>query len=399
MLVYLDCFSGISGDMLLGALVDAGASLNTLREGLSALRLTGYSVSADRVTDKGVSGTRIRVTLTDDAPPGHRTLRDIEALITEAHLPERASARALAIFRRLGEAEARIHGVSSEEVTFHEVGAVDSIVDIVGVALCLDALRVDEVYCSELPFTTGRVRSAHGELPVPAPATVEVLRGTAAVWRPVSAEGELVTPTGASVVATLARFERPAMTVRAAGYGFGVKQLPWANYLRVLLGKDATAAPAGEEWERDDVVMVECNLDNMTGEAMGWLGERLLSAGALDVTYTPLHMKKNRPGALLSVIARPEDASALAAIVLRESGTLGVRLRTERRLKAARREEVFESSLGAVRVKLKVVAGEVVSLAPEYEDCKALAERQGLAFERVRQQVLSEATARYQLGA
>lgn len=398
MIAYLDCFSGISGDMLLGALVDAGAPLAALREGLGALPVAGYTLSAEHVTDKGISGTRCRVTLADDAPHAHRTLANIESLITEAHLPERARARSLAIFRRLGEAEARVHGVSPEEVTFHEVGAVDSIVDIVGVAICLDLLGVDDVCCSELPFTTGRARSAHGELPVPAPATLEVLQGTEAVWRPVGADGELVTPTGAAVAATLARFERPTMTIRATGYGFGVKQLPWANYLRVMVGEDVAAAPDGARWERDEVAVIECNIDNMTGEALGWLSERLLASGALDVTYSPLQMKKNRPGALLSVIARPEDVSALAGIMLRESATLGVRMRTERRLKTARREEQFESSLGLVRVKLKLVAGEIVSIAPEYEDCKALAERHSLPFERVRERLVTEARARYQTG-
>ncbi|HEX6817380.1 MAG TPA: LarC family nickel insertion protein, partial [Ktedonobacterales bacterium] len=257
---------------------------------------------------------------------------------------------------------------------------------------------VDDVCCSELPFTTGRARSAHGELPVPAPATLEVLQGTEAVWRPVGADGELVTPTGAAVAATLARFERPTMTIRATGYGFGVKQLPWANYLRVMVGDDVAAAPDGARWERDEVAVIECNIDNMTGEALGWLSERLLASGALDVTYSPLQMKKNRPGALLSVIARPEDVSALAGIMLRESATLGVRMRTERRLKTARREEQFESSLGLVRVKLKLVAGEIVSIAPEYEDCKALAERHSLPFERVRERLVTEARARYQTG-
>lgn len=397
MLAYLDCFSGISGDMLLGALVDAGAPLDDLRAGLSALPVTGYALSAVRVTEKGISGTHVRVALTDDTPHEHRTLVDIEALIASARLPERARARALAIFRRLGEAEARIHDVSPEAVTFHEVGAVDSIVDIVGAALCLDALDIDLVYCSELPLTSGRVRSAHGELPVPAPATLELLRGTAAVWRPVATDGELVTPTGAAVAATLARFERPSVSVRSVGYGFGAKRLPWANYLRVVVGEDVAAAPEMDGWDQDEVVVVECNIDNMTGEALGWLSERLLAARALDVTRAPLQMKKNRPGVLLSVLARPEDAAALAGIVLRESGTLGVRMRREQRLKADRREEQLESTLGTVRVKLKLVAGEIISVAPEYDDCKALAERLGIPFERVRERLLAEAWARYHL--
>lgn len=396
MLAYLDCFSGISGDMLLGALVDAGAPLAPLTAALDELRLPGYSLGVERVTEQGVSGARVKVLVDEATPHAHRGLTAIEALIEAATLPARARERALRIFRRLGEAEARIHGVAIEEVEFHEVGAVDSIVDIVGFAVCLDLLDVEEVYCSELPFTSGRVGSAHGPLPTPAPATVELLRGTNAVWRSVPAEGELVTPTGAAVVATLARFARPTMTTRSVGYGFGTKRLPWANYLRVIVG----AAPVGAdqaEWEQDEVVVVETNLDNMTGEALGWLGERLLAAGALDVTMTAIQMKKGRPGALLAVICQPEDASTLAGVILRESGTLGVRMRTERRLKASRRVETFESSLGSARVKLKLIAGAPVAVSPEYDDCKALAQRHGLTFETVRDRLTREARGYFRI--
>lgn len=209
MLAYLDCFSGISGDMLLGALLDAGVSVDALRAGLAALALPGYTLGAERVTDHGISGTRALVRLDADDST-HRHLADIEAILAAASLPPRARERALAIFRRLAEAEAAVHGTSIEEVHFHEVGAVDSIVDIVGAALGFELLGIDDVYCSELPLTSGRVNAAHGALPVPAPATLELLKTTQAVWRPVPTEGELVTPTGAAVVATLARFERPA---------------------------------------------------------------------------------------------------------------------------------------------------------------------------------------------
>jgi uncharacterized protein (TIGR00299 family) protein len=235
MIAYLDCFSGISGDILLGALLDAGLDLEALRAGLATLPLAGYALTAERVSDHGISGARARVTLDASVVHEHRRLADIEALIAVAQLPERAREHALAIFRRLAEAEAAIHGTQFDEVTFHEVGAVDSIVDIVGVALGFDLLSIDAVYCSELPLTSGRVRSAHGALPVPAPATLELLKATGAVWQSVPVEGELVTPTGAAVLATLARFERPAaMTVSRVGYGFGQRQLPWANCLRLL---------------------------------------------------------------------------------------------------------------------------------------------------------------------
>jgi uncharacterized protein (TIGR00299 family) protein len=286
MLAYLDCFSGISGDMLLGALLDAGLDLDALRAGLATLPLEGYTLEAERVSDHGISGTRALVRLDTAAPHAHRHLADIAALLVAGALPERASERALAIFRRLAAAEAVIHGSRPEEVTFHEVGAVDSIVDIVGTALGFELLGVEALYCSALPLTSGRVHAAHGALPVPAPATLELLKDSGAVWQTVPAEGELVTPTGAAVLATLARFERPAaVAVRRVGYGFGQRSLPWANCLRLVLGEAAQPQPTVEEpfgqgFERDEIAVLESNIDTMTGEALGWLMERLLAAGA-----------------------------------------------------------------------------------------------------------------------
>ncbi|HEX5442086.1 MAG TPA: nickel pincer cofactor biosynthesis protein LarC, partial [Ktedonobacterales bacterium] len=312
--------------------------------------------------------------------------------------PERAHERALAVFRRLAEAEATIHGTTTDEVTFHEVGAVDSIVDIVGVALALEIMDVTDVYCSELPLTSGRVRSAHGALPVPAPATLELLRGTDAVWRSVPTEGELVTPTGAALVATLARFERPAMRLSSVGYGFGTRKLPWANCLRVVVGMSPQASQRAEAgFERDEVTVIEANIDNMTGEALGWLMEHLLASGALDVSYTPLQMKKNRPATLLTVIARLGDASALAARMLRESATLGVRMSRAERLKAGREEREIETPLGRARVKLKTVGGVVLAIAPEYDDCRALAERLNLPVETVMVRVMLAARLHFGL--
>lgn len=402
MLLWLDCFSGISGDMLLGALIDAGLDLATLRAGLASLPLTGYTLDATRTNEHGISGTRLHVRPDEHAPHTHRRLADITALVDAAQLPQRAYERALATFRRLAEAEGAIHGTPPDEVTFHEVGAVDSIVDIVGAALALDLLDVEEVYCSELPLTSGRVRSAHGALPVPAPATLELLRGTGAIWRSVPTEGELVTPTGAALVATLARFERPTMRVSAVGYGFGTRKLPWANCLRVVLGTAPEQQPRAEAgfeagFERDEVVVIEANIDNMTGEALGWLMEHLLAHGALDVSYSPLQMKKNRPATLLTVLAHPEDASQLAALMLRESATLGVRMHHAERLKTGREVREIETPLGAVRVKLKTIGGVVIAVTPEYDDCRMLAERLGLPVETVMMRVTLAARTHFGL--
>src|SRR5690348_2671678 len=400
MIAYLDCFSGISGDMLLGALLDAGLPLDALRAGLSRLPLPGYTLAAERITDHGITGTRALVRLDASIPHEHRRLAEITALLDAAALPRRADHAARAIFRRLAEAEAHIHGTTAEDVTFHEVGAVDSIVDIAGVALGLDLLGIDQLYCSALPLTSGRVRSAHGALPVPAPATLELLKDTGAVWRGLDAEGELVTPTGAAVLAALARFERPTLAVRAIAYGFGTRQLPWANCLRLVLGD--TPAPASlvddtAGFERDEIAVLESNIDNMTGEALGWLLDRLLTAGALDASYTPLQMKKNRPGVLLTVLARPEDAGRLAALILRESATLGVRLRQSQRLKSERREETIETPLGPVRAKLKLIAGAAVSLAPAHDDLRALAAQHNLPLAAVTARVAAAARAHFGL--
>jgi pyridinium-3,5-bisthiocarboxylic acid mononucleotide nickel chelatase len=397
MIAYLDCFSGIGGDMLLGSLLGAGLELDALRAGLAALDLRGYTLDVERVSDHGLSGVRALVKVDAQTTLLHRGLGDITGLIGGSSLSATVRERAAAVFTRLAEAEARIHGTTPAQVHFHEVGAVDAIVDVVGTLLGFDLLGVEAVYCSELPLTSGRVESSHGALPVPAPATLELLKGTGAVWRPVPAEGELVTPTGAAILATLARYGRPAMTVRAIGYGFGLRTLPWANCLRLVLGEPAADAiqRGAEDFERDAVAVLESNIDNMTGEALGWLMERLLAEGALDVSYVPLQMKKQRPGTLLLVVARLEDADRLAGIMLRESGTLGVRVRRTERVKVARREEEVETPLGNARVKLKLIGGRVVAVSPEYDDCRLLAERTRVPIEVVMERVSAAARAQF----
>jgi uncharacterized protein (TIGR00299 family) protein len=396
MLAYLDCFSGISGDMLLGALLHAGLDLDDLRARLATLPLSGYTLDTERVTDHGLSGVRCVVQVEESDPHVHRHLREIRDILAVGRLPQRAHERALAIFTRLAEAEGAIHGVAPEEVGFHEVGAADSIVDIVGTALGFELLGVEEVYCSELPLTSGRVRSSHGPLPVPAPATLELLKTSGVVWKSVPGEGELVTPTGAAVIATLAQFGRPdRMTVQRVGYGFGQKKLPWANCLRLLLGERTAVATV----ERDEIVVLASNIDNMTGEALGWLMERLLAAGALDVSYAPIQMKKNRPGALLTVLVAPDDAERVAELILRESATLGVRMSHMERRKAGRREEIIETPLGEARIKLKLLGERVIAATPEYEDCRALAERHGLPLENVVERLTYAARAHFGLDA
>ncbi|HEU5369778.1 MAG TPA: nickel pincer cofactor biosynthesis protein LarC [Ktedonobacterales bacterium] len=377
-LAYLDCFSGMSGDMFLGALLDAGLPFERLQAGLAKLRLKGYRLALEPYTDKGIRGKRFSVEVTETPQP-QRHLSEIQQMITASQLAQPIQQRALAVFQALGEAEAQVHGVPVEQVHFHEVGAVDALVDIVGAAIGLHELGIERVYASPLPLTTGQVQTAHGLLPVPAPATLELLRRAGAPWTPRAAEGELVTPTAAAMLATWARFETPALVMRQVGYGFGRKQLPWANCLRLCLGESVSAGAL----ETDEVMVLETNLDNVSGEVLGDVMERLFQAGALDVTYTPMQMKKNRPATQVSVIAPPDLADDLALLLLRETTTLGVRLSRWHRLKAGRRQELVETPLGQVRVKLKLLAGCIVSAAPEYEDCRRLAEASALPLREV----------------
>jgi len=382
MIAYLDCFSGISGDMLLGALIDAGLEIAALRDGLRALPLKGYTLDHEPLSDHGISGTRISVRV-EEPQHVHRHLPDLLALLESSSLPREVREKVAAVFTRLADAEAVIHGTTRDEIAFHEVGAIDSIVDTVGTVLGFHLLGIEEIYCSELPLTSGRVRSEHGSLPVPAPATVELLKGSGAVWRPVDVDGELVTPTGAAILAAFARFERPRMRITHTGYGFGQRQLPWANCLRLLAGPAVAGEISDSGFERDEIVVIETNIDNMTGEVLGWLMDRLLASGALDVSFTPVQMKKNRPATLLTVLALPQDAERLGGILLRESLTLGVRFSRADRLKAPRHIETIETPLGTARIKVKRIGDRVVSATPEYDDCRAIAEQHQLPLDAV----------------
>ena len=401
MLAYLDCFSGISGDMLLGALVAAGAEPDALRTALGTLPLEGFALDIREVTQHGIAGTRLRVVQDSGSrEPPERALSDVLAIIEACGLSTQAKARAIAIFRALAAAEARVHGVDAEEVRFHEVGAVDAIVDVVGAVVGLEVLGIDELWCSELPLTSGRVRSQHGDLPVPAPATIELLSGTEAVWRPLPLDSELVTPTGAAIVATLARFGRPSLRMERAGYGFGERALPWANCLRVIIGQaPEPPAHATTPDEADTVRVIQANIDDMTGEALGWLMDHLLAAGALDVSFSPLVMKKSRPGTLVTVLAAPEVADALVGDLLRSSTTLGVRTSGWQRRIAGRRVERIATPLGEAGVKLKLLGSQVVAVSAEYEDARALAASTGLPVHDIIARVEAVARLHYGLDA
>ncbi len=381
---YADCFSGASGDMLLGALVDAGAPLQAIRAGLATLPVQGWSVEARHVRRQGLRGTAVEVALAEAAPQPRRTLRDVESVVAAGSLPPLVQEQALAVFRRLAQAEAAVHGTAVDEVHFHEVGAVDAIVDVVGVVLALHLLGVEPgaLFSSGLPTGSGWVRGEHGRLPVPAPATLELLRlAGAPTRRPPSDDpsGELTTPTGAALLTTLATFQEPVFDrIEQVGYGFGTREAPWPNAVRVWLGQ----VPSQPALARDTVVQIETNLDDATPEQLGFAMERLLEAGALDVAFSPLQMKKNRPGVLVAVLAREPDASRLAELLLLHTPALGARVQTLHRLVAARSERTVETPWGPVRVKLKHL-GDRALAAPEYEDCAALARSAGVPLQSV----------------
>jgi pyridinium-3,5-bisthiocarboxylic acid mononucleotide nickel chelatase len=382
-IAYLDCHSGVSGDMFLGAMLDAGLSLDTLKTLLATLPITGYQLIVEPFVDKGIRGTRFDVVLAEQKQP-QRHLSDIAQILHASSLSPRIQETALAIFQHLAEAEAQVHGSTIEEVHFHEVGAVDAIVDITGAAIAVETLGITQLFASPLPLTGGHVRTAHGLLPVPAPATLEILRRVNAPWKACPVEGELVTPTGAAILATLARFETPAIAIERVGYGFGQKRLLWPNCLRLCIGQaHGVQGTYSDEADTDWVTVIESNIDNMSGELLGGLMETLLSAGALDVSYTPLQMKKNRPATMVTVICVPEMSNALAQVLLRETTTLGVRLQQMQRLKAQRTQQHIETPLGPLLVKVKRLGTRVLSTTPEYEDCQRIAHEKHLSLSEV----------------
>jgi pyridinium-3,5-bisthiocarboxylic acid mononucleotide nickel chelatase len=372
---YFDAFSGISGDMTVGALLDAGADWPALQAALASLNL-GATCRLEKTKRKGIAASKFTVEYEEQKK--HRHLPHIEKIISAGELSARARDNSLAVFRRLGEAEATSHNVPIEKVHFHEVGAVDSICDIAGACVALDSLGVEEIYCSRINVGSGTVETEHGTLPVPAPATATLLTG-----KPIYSAGpqtERTTPTGAALMATLATGfgVLPSVRMLAQGFGAGDKDFPMqANVLRVLVGEKTRAA------EATSVTILEANIDDSTPQVLGYAMERLFVAGALDVTLTPVFMKKNRPGTLISVIAAPEMAEELASVLFAETSTLGLRMIAAERRVLAREIAEVETSFGKIRVKYNDRGG----FAPEYEDCRRLAAEKGVPL-RV---VISEA--------
>jgi len=384
-IAYFDCIAGASGDMILGALLDAGLPEATLREGLAALRLDDFDLRLRRVVKNGFSATKVDVLVADDVPARH--LPDIEAIITRSDLSSATKEQAIAIFRRLGEVEASIHGVTLDRVHLHELGGVDTIVDVVGALLGLEALGIERVYASPLPMGRGFVHGAHGLIPLPAPATLALLSryvspsGEGVPVIGVDLEVELVTPTGAALLASLATGfgPLPPMTITAVGYGAGGRDLPIPNLLRLLVGDQALPDGAATE----TLSLLETNIDDLNPEIYDHVMARLFNAGALDVFLSPIQMKKNRPATLLRAMCRPDDANALMSILYAETSTLGVREQLVTRHCLGRAIHTVETPYGPVRVKVARWGADHFKAAPEYEDCRRLADASGVPLREV----------------
>lgn len=446
---YFDCFAGISGDMTVGALLDLGLDLARLEQELQKLPLAGYRLEASQVNKQGVRATQFRVLLADgegerladsefeevkpeELPAGQaeteihhhhdhhsgatgpeqRSLQEILTLIDQSELSSKVKAIAQAIFQRLGEAEAQVHGLPVEEVHFHEVGGVDAIVDIVGAAIGLEQLGIERVYASPLHLGSGFVRCAHGLYPVPAPATANLVAG-APVYS-TAAKGELVTPTGAAIITTLAHQfgPLPPLVSQATGYGAGSRNREFPNVLRVYLGEATGAAESGGETERSrtpfpeqhqapsgpagyhngPAVVIEASIDDMNPQLYEHLLDRLLAAAALDVMLIPVQMKKNRPGTLLHVLAHPASVEALIAIILTESTSIGVRTYEVTKHMLRRDRCTVETPFGPVRVKVARLQEQVVNLSPEYEDCRRLAQQHNVPLKEIYQAVQARLT-------
>lgn len=368
-IAYFDCIGGISGDMVLGALIDAGLSADSLRKELTKLSLSGYRILTRKARRQGIRATRVIV----QSPPEDRdrSYADIEKLITESKLDREVKKRAKQIFLTLGKAEETVHGVPLEKIHFHEIGAADSIIDVVGTAISLKLLNIKKVHSSALPISQ------------PAPATLEIVKDM-----PVRAgveSIETVTPTGAAIIKTVAKSfgEMPPMKITSIGYGAGSADIETPNVLRVLIGEPTSNTQPSVTSDNDEVFLLETNVDDITPEIFGYTMERLLNEGALDVWFTPIFMKKNRPALTLSALVPVGKEKILAEIIFKETGTFGVRLQKITRKTLVREEIRVQTEFGTIRVKIGKLAGKIVSLSPEYKDCAELAQKAGKPLKEI----------------
>lgn len=375
--------------MVLGAVIDVGVSIDDLNENLAKLNVNGFQVSCQPAQRGGVSGTLVSVDLDEEGKRNHRW-QDFVNIVQSSSLSEQVTERACAVFDRLAEAEARVHGTSKEDVHLHELGTLDTLVDVVGSVIGLEILGIERLYSSPFPSGSGVIKSEHGMLPVPSPATSALFAMAAAPVIPPPGNavdtGEMVTPTGAAILTTLASFRQPSLNMERVGYGLGNRESRYyPNTLALWIGQETGAT------YNTDLKMIETNLDDLTGEVLGYVQERLFELGAKDVWFTPIQMKKNRPATMLSAIISSDLESQAIALVMKETSTLGIRVRALSRYEADRETTQLETSLGTVDVKMKRLEGRTVSVSPEYEACRKIAMERGLALQDVFRIVQREA--------
>lgn len=378
-IAYFDCFSGASGDMILGALVDAGVDPQRLKQELSRLNLAGFDLLTEKSSRCGLACSQVRIRILEDDPP-HRNLEDIRKIFQSSNLSASVAQQSWNIFVRLAEAEAKVHGTSIEHIHFHEVGALDAIIDIVGSVIGLHLMGIERIWCSPLNTGSGTVRCQHGLLPVPAPATAELIRG-----KPVyssHSRAELLTPTGAAILTTLAEQfgNMPEMLLDAIGYGAGTMERDTPNLLRLLVGESFETRSI---MDTDEVVVLETHIDDMNPQIFDLVLDKAFEHGALDMWLSPIQMKKNRPGWQIGVICRPGSDAAIAELLLTETSTIGIRRRTESRWKASRRTMAIDTPFGKIRMKIAEIRNRIVNISPEYDDCREAAIRSGVPLKTV----------------
>lgn len=386
---YFDCFSGASGDMILGSLLDAGLPLDTLSGEIAKLNLSHYDLQVKKVTRKGLGGSQALVHIDHDHHHHHhRHLDDIVRIIQDSNLADPVKENSQKIFERLAHAEATVHRTSIHDIHFHEVGAMDAIIDVVGSVAGLHAMGIEKVYCSALHVGTGTIECAHGILPVPAPATAELIKGKPSYSTGI--KGELLTPTGAAILTTLASDfgPLPQLTVEKVGYGAGSSDLALPNLLRVIIGH--TAEDLGD-YQVERVAIIESCIDDMNPQIYDYLIERMLQMGALDVLLFPIHMKKNRPGIQISVICPTEMIGELSDFLMRETTTIGLRWRIDNRIKAERSVHEIETLHGPMKFKVAEAGKTIINVSAEYDECKRVALERGVPLKEVIDEVRAAA--------
>lgn len=385
-IAYFDCFSGISGDMFVGALLDAGLKIEILEKELNKLNLSGYQLEVNKVLKKGISASQFKVKIQEKGV--ERKFKDILNILEESKLDEEIKNEVKKIFFKIAEAESKIHQEDIEKIHFHEIGGLDSIIDISSAVIGIKALEIKEIYSSPLPLGKGFVKCAHGILPLPAPATLELLKNIPTYSG--GMESEMVTPTGAAIISTLTKDfgERPLMKIEKIGYGAGEREFSIPNLLRVSIGeKILSDRDLMDGYVHDEALLIETNIDDMNPELYDYIMDKLFSQGALDVFLTPIQMKKNRPAQMLSIIVYEQNLKEILEVLFSESTTLGVRIKEVKRLKLTQQNFIAETKYGKIKVKVGIFKEDIKTIAPEYQDCQKIAQQYQVPLKEIYEEV------------